>query len=170
MTDQLFDHFINEHPEFRPRLWKLAGVIRGVPSKENYGWGSREPITYFVPEKRPPRSSGNWKGYIATFRLAAAGSLWLAFVDYDNDNSRVQVNEQVHGEFFIVLQPSFDGPRLYVRFVNGTLQTDPATWMHAAHTGESPSAFVFRHGVHPAFPGRPLLWTQIVDHDTDPDP
>lgn len=135
MTAQIPDMLINEHPSIDINGLSLFGVIRGDTSS-NHGWG--EPYQ-FENQPHPPegqrRSTALHRGYISSFRLTAAGTLLLVEFRYPESGIRngmkgqsESINEQLTGDFWLVLQPTFFGPRTYVPFENGRIVEDKSLW------------------------------------------
>ena len=161
MTTQSSEDLENEHPEFAPGTWRLFGVIRGEPSKENHGWGDRADDGSLVrvyranPGKAEITKSSNWKGYTERYRLGRDGRLTLLRFDYDSDRPPMVVNETLDGDFYVVLKALFDGPRTYVPFREGVIVLDQKAWLHVAYTAPSPSSWELRRGCHPAYPHDP---------------
>jgi hypothetical protein len=160
MTAQTSEILESDHPSFRLGEWRVYGVIRGEPSRENHGWGTGKP--YQAEAGHPSATNtANWKGYTEVFRLAREGRLVLLRFDYDEPSTPTRiVNETLVGDFYLVLKSNFEGPRLYVRFQGGVL-ADRGTWKHEQYTGASPIATELRAGCHPSFPRAAPLWHEI---------
>lgn len=160
MTAQVSEVLANEHPDFQPGEWCIYGIIRGTPTEENYGWGDPDaeghrPKVYQADPGNPPsRMSSNWKGYIEVFRLGPDGRMTLIGFHYDDPEiSPLIVNEQLEGDFYLVLKADFEGPRLYVPFRDGLLVLDRSAWLH--EDGSLTVDSEIRSGCHPDYPGMP---------------
>ena len=145
MTTQAPDELINEHPGIDLSGLSLYGIIRGNPT-DNHGWGDK---FSYPTEPSPPVGmtpcSMMWRGYIATHRLAADGTFHIVRfrflteiqVDHDNDDDgevvvqyeTQSVNEQIDGDFWLVLKPRFSAPRTYLPFRDGIVVEDRCDWV-----------------------------------------
>ena len=162
MTTQTSEDLRIDLPGFDPGDWRLFGVIRGEPSEDNHGWGSREPLHQADPGSPETQSTANWKGYTEEWRLTDQGRLVLVAFTYDDPAwPRREVNETISGDFFLVLKSGFEGPRVYVPFRDGILVRDHADWLHEAYIGPSPIETELRPGCHPDFPRVARLWYQL---------
>ncbi len=110
MQSQSSEELENEHPSFEMgEWWRLVAVIRGEPTKENYGWGSRDAKVYDAQPgdtgSSMMQTTANWKGYTEIFRLARDGSLTLLRFAYDDlDTPPLLVNERIKGGLYVVLK------------------------------------------------------------------
>jgi hypothetical protein len=163
MTSQSSEQLTNEHPSFRLGDWAVFGLIRGEPSRENHGWGDREARVYrAVPVEPEAMSSGNWKGYTEIYRLTADGHLVLVRFDFaDGERPPQLANEPLVGALYLVVKSTFNGPRMYIPFRDGTIVLERAEWLHEAYVGNSPVQTELRRGCHPDFPGAARLWYQL---------
>ncbi len=161
MTDQSPERLSSARPDFTLGAWRLYGVMRGQPTEENHGWGERAPdgsrvrVYRAAPGEAPATTTANWKGYTEVYHLGPDGRLTLVRFDYASSQLASKlVNEVLEGDFFLVLKASFRGPRLYVRFLDGTLVPDRAQWLHERHVANSFAKQLFT-GAHPDYPDEP---------------
>jgi hypothetical protein len=111
MTAQIPDKLINECPDVNLSGLYLYGVITG-DIQSNYGWGMTYPFRH---KPRPPKSGGssaNWRGYVASYRLASDGRLKLVSYNYPTSaqKEREEVNEPLMGDNWIIIQEEPFGP------------------------------------------------------------
>jgi hypothetical protein len=132
MTAQTPDSLINRHPRVRFNKLALYHVVRGdIHRKDSGGWG--DGCAYraraVVPED-VNRSTGLWRGYVATFVLERDGRLRLrSFKFRIARTSRSQrVNEFIEGDFWMVLKRQFFAERTYVPFRDGIIVEDRSQW------------------------------------------
>lgn len=163
MTSQRAEDFVNDHPKLSLGVWRVFGVIRGAPTRENHGWGDREaPLVRTKAKEVRAQSSANWKGYTERWHLKADGGLYLDAIVYDDKAIPPLVaNERVVGDFHVVLKSEFHGPRQYVPFVDGSIVLDESRWLHERYTGPRPVDTAMATGKHPDFPGKARLWYEI---------
>jgi len=161
VTTQSSERLESEYPFLDLGVWRVFGVIRGEPCRENHGWGEQGPAYHATPGEARWVTTANWKGYTEIWRLTCDGRLELVAFEYD-DPARSErhrdVNETLEGDFYLVLKSVFQGPRLYLPFRNGVLVVDRRTWKHEAYFDNSPVAMELRSGVHPDFPDAARLW------------
>lgn len=162
MTDQLAETIVNEHPAVHLGAWRVYGAIRGTPAKDNHGWGDRVRVYRAEPAKVEVMKTSNWKGYVERWRLQRDGRLVLDAIVYDDDRIPPLVtNEPIDGDLFLVLKSTFQGPRLWIRFVSGIVVLDTHAWLHEAYVGPSPVQTEIVPGPHPDFPGPARLWHEL---------
>lgn len=160
MTAQQSEHFTTEYTALNLGEWHVFGIIRGEPTKENRGWGEG-PAFKSEPGEAPTVKTSNWKGYTCHFHLRRDGRMNLDFFEYDDRSLLPRiVDELIEGDFYLVLKSDFFGPRLYIPFRGGTIQSDRTLWLHEDYIGDSPTSTELRPGCHPDFPRKARLWHQ----------
>ena len=135
MTAQAPDRLINKHRKVSTRRWLwplgLYGIVRvpvynhsGIPYKLN-----RMPD---VENRTKQRSTGLYRGYIATFCLRRDGQLQLQSYSYPTGIREYDVetvNEILTGDFWIVLQRRFhDNWCRLIPFRDGFVVLDRKQW------------------------------------------
>jgi hypothetical protein len=143
MTAQRAENLLNEHPRLRLDGLKLYAIIRGDP-RDNYGWG--EKFEFPVPPSPPANRavcSAWWRGYVATFRLNADGTLDHVRYEYsvsiDNWVSQ-EVNARLTGDFWLRMAPTFFGPKTFIPFRGGRIVEDRDEWYDEPERGKPYSA------------------------------
>jgi len=126
MTDQISDKLSVEYPGLSLEGWRLYGVITGDPAR-NYGWGEPYPFRHKPSPPENVQCSALWRGYVASYQLAADGRLWLTGFEYPFSHVPPQaVSEPLEGDFFLVLKMHFRARRMYLPFVASRGAPDPA--------------------------------------------
>jgi hypothetical protein len=135
VTTQTPDRLIVEHPALHLEGFRCYGVIRG-DIRANDGWG--EPHAPIVaPARGGERISANWRGFVTSYRITAAGALEIVSYHYPNGpRADDAVGEVLTGDFWLVLKQDAYGPRTYVPFRDGRVAADPRDWLV-----EEPGAF-----------------------------
>jgi hypothetical protein len=132
MTAQRPNTLLVEHPRFDFRgLW-LRAIIVGEPGPDR-PWGSG---SYDLPIPPLPLSSKTatnlYRGYVATFVLRDDASLELRSFHYDATGVGTEersVGLVLAGDFWLVMDSAFDGPRAYVPFRQGHGIDDRSSWL-----------------------------------------
>jgi hypothetical protein len=128
VTAQYPDILINEHPRVAFENLSPYLLFRGDVG------GNRERLVLpvspdYVPEKR---NSALWRGYIATFRLAADGTLSLISYGYPTPEGATLkqeiANGEINGDFWLELRPFCSGPKTRVPFCAGRIVEDRTQW------------------------------------------
>jgi hypothetical protein len=160
VTEQLPHTLTVDDPAIDFGTWSLYGVIRGVPTRENSGWG--DGTAYAADPGSPPAGATcNWAGFVPAFRITRDDALVLERFEYwSPDWPDKQVNETLDGDFYLVLLARFFGPRLYVPFRGGRIVLDRAAWLHETDEGAKSE---YRAGCHPDFPAMPR-WAHTRTH------
>ena len=97
----------------------------------NNGWGVRYP---FRKQPSVPADSitcsALWRGYIAEYAIHNDGQMSLVAYRYPLAPSkpRVEINERLVGDFWLVMKSRFEGERVYVPFRAGVLVSDENEW------------------------------------------
>lgn len=130
MTTQLPDHLENNHPSVEFGELALYGVIVGDITA-NYGWGAPYPFQNRPSIPSEGRSSALWRGYVAEFVLSHEGTITLVAFHYTvaSEKLHVQANEQLKGDFWLVMKSNFDGNRVYVPFESNVIVADEKRWV-----------------------------------------
>jgi hypothetical protein len=87
----------------------------------------------FTSTREPPKTtmfSALWRGYVATYRLTADGTLVLERREYPLAKGTPPdvLHEPLRGDFWLDLRESFFGAGVLVPFVEGKIQTDRSLW------------------------------------------
>ena len=131
MTNQRSDDLINEFPEIEFGNLRVFGVATGDIT-QNHGWG----IDYkFKSEPNPTKGvmcSSLWRGYVSHYKLLSNGTLILEYFEYPLDkNQRPDiVNEELEGDFWVVMKETFRGERTYVPFRSGKVVSNKSEWVN----------------------------------------
>ena len=153
MTAQIPDKLVNDHPRVKLDGLHLYGVGRG-DVRTRYGWGDRYDFaTPPAPPADVPRCSALWRGYVATFRLHPDGRLELVGYDYMLSSGRRRphpVGEWLSGDFWLVLKPSFFGPRTYLPYLAGLVVEDESAWVREPKTNLHRGSTPGRGGAEPS--------------------
>ncbi len=133
MTAQLPDKLVIEAPEVDLAGLHLYGVVLGPvdPADPDRDWGSGLyplPLPGAADLKSLPTCL--WRGYVATFFLAAGGSLELKSYTRWEAPAPTDVHLQLDGDFWLVLSPGYGRLKTYVPFRNGSIVRDRRLWLH----------------------------------------
>jgi len=131
MTAQAPDQIENHAANVDFGELALYGIIRGDVTT-NHGWGDR-----YTFETNPTFPDDNktcsalWRGYIAEFTLAANGTITLDAYRFPfaPNKPRQTVNEQLNGDFWLVMKSTFEGNRVYIPFRSGVVNSSQAEWV-----------------------------------------
>lgn len=127
MTAQVSDELINECVDVDLSGLYLYSVITGN-IQSNYGWGIKYPIQHPPSPPPIPSSTANWRGYIASYRLSRDGRLALVSYYYPAIADTEGIDEQLVGDYWLVMKEDFFGPRVYIPFQNGVIVKDREQW------------------------------------------
>jgi|GEM_PF-347211 len=129
MTEQIPHSLDNGCPDLDIRELYLYAVIVG-PIEENHGWGSGAYQCAVDPEPEEAGiCSANWDGFIGDYHINADGRLALRNYFYPfTEQKPTQVDEELSGDFFLVLKPTFGAPRVYVPFLDGKVVAEVSEW------------------------------------------
>ena len=134
MTAQSPEQLENAHPEIDFGKLYLYRVITGDITA-NHGWGDPYPFQNQpqLPGDQKPFSA-LWRGYVGSFHLGADGKLTLKKYTYPNSPTRGKhlqqtVNEELVGDFWLVMKLGFRAPRTYVPFQDGVIVTNRDEWV-----------------------------------------
>jgi hypothetical protein len=131
MTEQLPDSLLCECDDIDFKDLELYGIATGDITTNN-GWGDE----YTFAAKATPdpnyECSALWSGYRSIYRLDSSGTLTLESFDYPFHEGREAdvIGEQLVGNFWLILKPSFEEARTYVPFQNGVIVKDRSRWIH----------------------------------------
>ena len=130
MTNQLSDALLNECPEIAFGGLFLYGVVTGDITK-NHGWGEN-----YEFKSKPNLAKGIlctalWRGYVSYYKLLDDGTLMLEYFGYPlSENQEPDIaNEQLEGDFWLVMKERFRGERTYVPFRSGRIVSDKNEWI-----------------------------------------
>lgn len=109
---------------------RVYGVIRG-DIFSNYGWGDPYP---FQRKPTPPQNamcSALWRGFVSTYELRPDGGLYLVSYTYPfSKQPEEHFEEQLEGDFWLVMKPHFEAERVYIPFIRSTIVSDEGQWVH----------------------------------------
>ena len=139
VTAQIPDTLKNNHPKVDFGNLSIQAVVIGDITKE-HGWGVgfyKMPILPNPPKGRT--CSALWSGYIKNFELLETGQLKLVSYSYPFADTKErpidEVNLLLEGNFWLVMKSDFEGPKVFVPFVDGFIETDYNQWQ--VQNGES---------------------------------
>ena len=128
MTAQRPDRIINENKNIDLGELRLYGIAFG-DINSNYGWGKRFE-TNRKPQKVERVSSACWSGYTNTYLLSQSGHLYHVGFEYPfNSNTPDKFEDELEGDFFLVMKKSFFGSRTYIPFKDGIIKHDQTKWI-----------------------------------------
>ncbi len=107
----------------------LYGVICG-DIDSNHGWGDDYPFKHQPNPPKIERCTALWSGFRSIYELRANGRLYLVSYTYpfsEQESSRFE--EQLEGDFWLVMKSKFHGDRTYIPFVNDEIIIDKKRWM-----------------------------------------
>jgi hypothetical protein len=133
VTAQSPDILLNECARIDLRGLRLYRVAVGAP-----GNGIRELKPYGFRAKPSPRAervtSSLWRGYISRYRLDTSGRLTLESFEYPDRSGAStieRIDEELRGEFWLLMAPSFFDDRIGIPFLGGLIVSDKARWEYA---------------------------------------
>lgn len=149
MTTQITDELINECPDVNLDGFYLYDIITGdIHSKS--GWGVPYPFKHQPRQTESAGCSANRRGYVSSFQLTKDGQLKLVSYRYDafavkvrdtvtalpivpsqkttSDPEIEYVEEQLVGDFWMVMKNVFFVPRTYIPFRAGVIVKDREQW------------------------------------------
>lgn len=130
MTAQMSDVISCNFDEVDLDGLRLYRVICG-DIVSNYGWGEPYPFQRQPNPPKVPMCSSLWRGFVSTYELRSDGGLYL--VSYTYPFSKLQeehFEEQLNGNFWLVMKPHFEAERVYIPFVRSTIVSDVGQWLH----------------------------------------
>lgn len=150
MTAQIPEQLIVEHPglDFGKRY--LYQVVVGNPADGRMSLSTYRTIAR--PAHRPHvMSTALYRGCVSTYRLDAAGNLFLSGFSYPRVPARRDSNEDfdpqhemLTGHFWLDLRHGFFTESLYVPFVDGQVQCDRHLWIEDPPKDQHPLAHLRR--------------------------
>jgi hypothetical protein len=128
MTAQVPDKLIADSGAIELPRMRLYGIIVGDPddpkSRTSYAFTSTSELA------KTTMFSALWRGFVATYRLTADGTLVLERREYPQAKGIPAdvLHEPLRGDFWLDLRESFFGDGVSVPFVDGKIQTDRSLW------------------------------------------
>ena len=107
----------------------VYGVICG-DIHSNHGWGAPY---QFGRQPNPPKNamcSALWRGFVSTYELRRDRKLYLVSYSYPfSRQEEERFEEQLSGNFWLVMKPHFEAERVYVPFVDSEIVGDEDEWV-----------------------------------------
>lgn len=137
MTDQISDKLINECPDVDFDGLSLRALIRSQPES------AEQELVRFErkPKKVKSLCSALWRGYVASYLLAAEGTLKLVQYAYPfcEKTETESFEETVGGDFWLVMKAGRKGETVFVPFRSGHVVSDETSWIKKAPRKLPPS-------------------------------
>ncbi|AZZ90665.1 hypothetical protein EUZ85_08010 [Hahella sp. KA22] len=131
MTDQRCDNLINEYPEIDFGSLRVYGIATGDIT-QNYGWGEKYEFKTNPNPTKGVMCSSLLRGYVSHYKLLNNGTLILECFEYPLDKNQKPdiVNEELEGNFWVVMKERFRGERTYVPFRSGKVVSNKSEWVN----------------------------------------
>jgi hypothetical protein len=130
MTAQMSDVISCDFDEVDLDGLRLYRVICG-DILSNHGWGDPYPFQRQPNPPKVPMCSALWRGFVSTYELRSDGDLYLVSYTYPFSKQQEEhFEEQLKGEFWLVMKPHFEAERVYIPFVRSTIVSDERQWVH----------------------------------------
>jgi hypothetical protein len=130
VTAQSPDILMNEYADVDLRGMRLYRVAVGSPIE---GIVRMKPYEFHAKPAPPTElvHTGLWRGYISRYRLDSSGRLTLESFEYparSGPSTVERVDEELQGDFWMLMAPSFFDDRIGVPFSSGRVIDDKARW------------------------------------------
>ena len=106
----------------------MYGVIQG-DIHSNHGWGD---CYQFERQPNPPKEAwctALWRGFVSNYELRSNGELYLVSYTYPFTKLEDEhFEEQVKGDFWLVMKPDFYSKRVYIPFADSKIVMDEEHW------------------------------------------